>query len=154
MNTFYVQTESLSHVGVLRRSGRYPWGSGKRPFQSGGGPKTSSKKQKKETEHVQNLEENEKEKLIKEGNATEVLKYRSQLSNQELQDALIRIRLTSDLERYSRSELKRSMNKVDDIMKGVQITTNWIKIGTDTYNTLAKIYNSTEEGKKKPLTIV
>ena len=26
---------SLSHIGVARRSGRYPWGSGEDPFQSG-----------------------------------------------------------------------------------------------------------------------
>lgn len=28
----------LYHYGVKRKSGRYPWGSGKRPFQSSGGP--------------------------------------------------------------------------------------------------------------------
>lgn len=27
-------TKELSHIGILRRSGRYPWGSGKRPYQS------------------------------------------------------------------------------------------------------------------------
>lgn len=30
----YQNTEALSHIGILRRSGRYKWGSGKRPYQS------------------------------------------------------------------------------------------------------------------------
>lgn len=165
MNTFYIQTESLSHIGVLRRSGRYPWGSGKRPFQSGGGPKEIKKKKAasskedalqkaRETRERNRAHEAEKQRALKEGNATDVLKFRSELSNQELQNALTRIELTSRLERYSQSELKASMNKIDSVMKGIQTTTNWIKIGTDTYNTLAKIYNTTEEGKKKPLTLV
>lgn len=167
MNTFYIQTESLCHIGILRRSGRYPWGSGKRPFQSGGGPGVSKKKQTKavdkkaealqkarETRERNRAHEAEKQRALKEGGATDVLKFKSELSNQELQNALTRIELTTRLERLSQSELKAAMNKVDDVMKGVQTTTNWIKIGTDTYNTLAKIYNSTEEGKKKPLTIV
>lgn len=29
-------SDELSHIGVKRRSGRYPWGSGKNPYQSGG----------------------------------------------------------------------------------------------------------------------
>lgn len=167
MNTFYIQTESLSHIGVLRRSGRYPWGSGKRPFQSGGGPTTSKKKQIKavdkkaeavqkarETRERNRAHEAEKQRAVKEGTAADVLKFKSELSNQELQNALTRIELTSRLERLSQSEMKATMSKIDEIMKGVQTTTNWVKIGTDTYNTLAKLYNATDEGKKKPLTLV
>lgn len=32
-----MDTNYLIHYGIPKRSGRYPWGSGKRPFQSGGG---------------------------------------------------------------------------------------------------------------------
>lgn len=31
----------IAHYGIKRKSGRYPWGSGKRPYQSGGGPSGS-----------------------------------------------------------------------------------------------------------------
>lgn len=162
MSTFYTQPpDVICHIGVLRRSGRYPWGSGKRPFQSGGGPASSKKTKKelaaekaKETRAKNKAHEEEKQRVLREGNATEVLGLKSELTTKEMSDALERIRITSQLESYSKKEVQSFMNKVDDVMQGVKTTTNWIKIGTDTYNTLAKLYNATDEGKKKPLTLV
>lgn len=162
MSTFYTQSpDVICHVGVLRRSGRYPWGSGKRPFQSGGGPTKTKKSTKelaaekaKETRAKNKAREEEKQRVLREGTATEVLGLKSELTTKEMSDALERIRITSQLESYSKKEVQSFMNKVDDVMQGVKTTTNWIKIGTDTYNTLAKLYNATDEGKKKPLTLV
>lgn len=168
MNTFYVQTEELCHVGVLRRSGRYPWGSGKRPFQSGGGPKESKKSKSKgnnttqvsaaqkasETRARNKAHEEEKQRVLREGTATEVLKFKSELSTKELNDALERIKITSQLDSYAQSEMKSFMNKVDEAVKDVQTVTNVVKTGSDLYNALAKIYNSTAEGKQKPLTLI
>lgn len=162
MSTFYTKPpDVICHVGVLRRSGRYPWGSGKRPFQSGGGPASSKKTKKelaaekaKETRAKNKAHEEEKQRVLREGNATEVLGLKSELTTKEMSDALERIRITSQLESYSKKEVQSFMNKVDDVMHGVKTATNWIKIGTDTYNTLAKLYNATDEGKKKPLTLV
>lgn len=164
MNTFYVQTESLSHVGVLRRSGRYPWGSGKRPFQSGGGPKNAKKKttsgkedalqKARETRERNRAHEAEKQRALKEGTAADVLKFKSELSTKEMQEALDRIRVTSQLNSYAESDMKKFMNKVEEATKGVQTITNVIKTGSDLYNAVAKLYNSTEEGKQKPLTLI
>lgn len=162
MSTFYTQSpDVICHVGVLRRSGRYPWGSGKRPFQSGGGP-TNTKKSKKQlaaekakaTRAKNKAHEEEKQRVLREGNATEVLQFKSELTTKEMEDALKRIDVVSQLESFSKKEIKTYMNKIDDAMQGVKTATNWIKIGTDTYNTLAKLYNATEEGQKKPLTII
>lgn len=162
MSTFYTEPpDIICHIGVLRRSGRYPWGSGKRPFQSGGGSASSKKTKKelaaekaKETRAKNKAREEEKQRVLREGTATEVLGLKSELTTKEMSDALERIRITSQLESYSKKEVQSFMNKVDDVMQGVKTTTNWIKIGTDTYNTLAKLYNATDEGKKKPLTII
>ena len=167
MNTFYVQTESLSHIGVLRRSGRYPWGSGKRPFQSGGGPNASKKKQTKavdkkseavqkakETRARNKAHEEEKQRALKEGTAADVLKFKSELTTKEMQEALDRIRVTTQLASYAESDMKKFMNTVEDATKGVQTITNVIKTGSDLYNSVAKHYNATEEGKKKPLTLI
>lgn len=156
MNTFYIQTESLSHVGVLRRSGRYPWGSGKRPFQSGGGPKVS-KKEKKKAEEIQKERENheeEKKRALKEGRAADVLKFKSELSTQQLEDALARIKVTSELNSYAKKDMKTFMDVLSEVSKDTKTITNVIKNGSELYNTMAKIYNSTEEGKKKPLTLI
>lgn len=42
-------TNELMHFGIKHRSGRYPWGSGERPYQSGGGgfAKSNKKLQRK-----------------------------------------------------------------------------------------------------------
>lgn len=40
----------LYHYGIKRRSGRYPWGSGDRPYQSTGGPISKVKKKIQESD--------------------------------------------------------------------------------------------------------
>lgn len=174
MNEFYY----LSHGGP--GSGRYPLGSGDRPYQKfegsrrkGGGisgyiksrkeKKAEAKQQKARNEELRTRMEEEqkkrqhdadKERVLREGSATEVMKYQGELTNQELQNAFTRLNLESQLNRLSQQEMKTAMDKVDNIMKTVKTGTEWAKIGTDTYNTFAAIYNATPEGQKKPLTLV
>lgn len=162
----------LYHEGVKRRSGRYPWGSGARPYQSM--ERNSSrrhtslvsyvkgrKEQKRLEEAKQKAREAaeekrrhdaDKERVLREGSATEVLKYRGELTNQELQNAVSRLNLEASLTKISEKEAKQMMDRIDSVMQNVKTVTNWTKIGTDTYNTIVDIYNITEEGKKNPLT--
>lgn len=174
MNNLYY----LSHGGP--GSGRYPWGSGDRPYQrlegSGQRPRgisgyIRSRKMKKEEERQQKernqelrnrLEEEQrkrqhdvdKERVLREGTAAEVMKYQGELSNQELQNAFTRLNLEAQIKNLSEKEAKSAMDKVDKIMKNVRTGTEWAKIGTETYNTIAAIYNATPEGRKSPLTLV
>lgn len=174
MNNLYY----LSHGGP--GSGRYPWGSGDRPYQrlegSGQRPRgisgyIRSRKMKKEEERQQKernqelrnrLEEEQrkrqhdvdKERVLREGTAAEVMKYQGELSNQELQNAFTRLNLEAQIKTLSEKEAKSAMDKVDKIMKNVRTGTEWAKIGTETYNTIAAIYNATPEGRKSPLTLV
>lgn len=151
----------LYHFGIPRRSGRYPWGSGNRPFQSGGGP--MSKRQAKKAEKLRSKEvskmtpeerEADKQRVLKTGTASEILRYKGELTNQEMQQAVTRLNLESQLNSLSSKDIESGMQKIDKVMKGVKTGTEWVKIGTDTWNTLARIYNSTEEGQKNPLTII
>ena len=96
----------------------------------------------------------DKERVLREGTATEVLKYQGELTNQELQNAVNRLNLESSLRGLSQREMKSAMDRVDEIMKTIKTGTEWAKIGTDTYNTFAAIYNATPEGQSKPLTLV
>lgn len=96
----------------------------------------------------------DKERVLREGTATEVLRYQGELTNQELQNAVTRLNLESSLKGLSQREMKSAMDKVDGIMKTIKTGTEWAKIGTDTYNTFAAIYNATPEGQSKPLTLV
>nr|DAF83563.1 MAG TPA: RNA dependent RNA polymerase [Caudoviricetes sp.] len=166
-------TNEIFHYGKPRRSGRYPWGSGSRPFQSYKGISGYIRKKKQEkADAAEQRERNEqlriameeeqkkrhhdadKERVLRKGTATEVLKYQGELTNQELQNAVNRLTLESNLRNLSQKETKSAIDKVDEIMKTVKTGTEWAKIGTDTYNTLAAIYNATPEGQRKPLTLV
>lgn len=156
-----MQQNELIHFGIPRRSGRYPWGSGARPFQSGGGPisKRQSKKSEKtrakqEAKMTPEEREAEKQRVLKTGSASEILRYKGELSNQEMQQAVTRLNLEAQLSNLSAKEIESGMQKIDKVMKGVKTGTEWVKIGTDTYNTFAKLYNATEEGQKNPLTLV
>lgn len=180
----------LIHYGIPRRSGRYPYGSGNRPFQSSGGKvgflkrnktavkvksESSEKKlfwkgQKKKEAPTNKIADNlqrardaveekrnyeaEKERAIKEGSASDVMKFKGDLTNQQLQDALTRIRLENQLSDISNKEIKRGMDKIDQVMKDIQTISNWGKIGTDTWNLLASVYNSTPEGQQNPWPII
>lgn len=174
MNEFYY----LAHGGP--GSGRYPLGSGDRPYQkyegSRGGSsgisgyirsvkakkeekkmaKATKEAQKKEAEEAERkrILEADKERVLRSGKASEVMRYQGLLTNQELQNAFTRLNLESQIGRLSQAEVKSSMDKIDNIMKTVKTGTEWAKIGTDTYNTIAAIYNATPEGQKKPLTLV
>lgn len=168
----------LAHGGP--GSGRYPLGSGDRPYQkfegsrkkSGGisgyiksrkAKKAETLEQKKKSEQLKKQAEEEqkkreldadKERVLKRGTASEVMRYQGELSNQELQSAFTRLNLESQLRNLSQREMKSNMDKIDSIMKNVKTVTGWTKIGTDSYNAIAAIYNATPEGKKKPLTLV
>lgn len=167
-----VYANELYHYGVQGRSGRYPWGSGARPNQRLEKPKgrtslANSIKQKKEEKRKRSMLEEakrkveeqkrldaDKQRVLKEGSATEVMKYKGQLTNKELQDAVQRINLENQLSRYASAEIKSNMDKLDAVVNNVKTVTNWTKAGIETYNTLAKIYNATEEGQKNPWPMV
>lgn len=164
----YFKMNELYHYGIPRRSGRYPWGSGDRPFQSSGGSagpkKKSNWKLKREQraaakEYKRQLEAAEakrkhdadKERVLRSGTATEVMRYQGELTNKELQEVATRLDWESKIHSYSRKEIETAMDKMDSVMKNVGKINNWVNIGTDSYNILASIYNATTEGKKNPL---
>lgn len=171
MNEFYY----LSHGGP--GSGRYPLGSGERPYQKFEKSRTRrssslssfvKKRREKKVEEEKNKQkkvaeeaaerkrqhDEDKERVLRQGSASEVLKYKGELTNQELQNAVSRIRLENDLKSMSSAEIKTNVEKFDKIMKNVKTGTDWIRTATDAYNTLAAIYNATPEGQKKPLSYV
>lgn len=100
--------EELYHIGVKRRSGRYPWGSGKEPYQSNPAmAKKTATKKKPETfwekrRKAQVAKQREKAKAAKakaekEAKAKEAAKPATQkvkeMSDEELVKAIDRLRL-------------------------------------------------------------
>lgn len=173
MNELYY----ISHGGP--GSGRYPLGSGDRPYQkfekgrSGGGiagyirsrkakklesdlekrNKAEAEKRAKEQEKLRQLNE-DRERLLRSGKASDVLKYQGMWTNAELGTVVSRLNYEKSLKEYSQSEIQSNMAKIDKIMNNLKTVNNWASIGTDTYNMMASIYNATPQGKDKPLTMV
>lgn len=171
MNDYYY----LAHGGP--GSGRYPLGSGDRPYQkfegsgrrSSGGisgyirarrakkqeaEKIKQMKEKKAAEEAKRRHDADKEKVLRSGKASDVLKYQGELTNQELRDVITRLDFESNLRARSLKETTTALDKIDKIMQTVKTGTEWAQIGTKAYNTFASIYNATDDGKKKPLAIV
>lgn len=149
-----VYHDDLLHFGIKRRSGRYPYGSGNRPFQGEGNKRSSllkrrkeEKLQKQQTRKINPADikktfqsEEEKKRLLKTASsATEILQYRDELTNAELQNALNRIKTTRDLRDISKKEVDAAWDAVDDAMKKVGKVKNWARTGIDSYGVIAEI---------------
>ena len=83
-----------------------------------------------------------KEKVLNSGSATDVLKYRGKLTNQELQNAVTRLNLEKQLSDISAKEVKSGMDKVNSVMNKVEKATEAAEKGIKAYNTVAKVTNS------------
>lgn len=173
-----IENSYLIHGGP--GSGRYPWGSGDRPYQRLEGSRRRSnsiteyiksrkakkneerqKKEKAEKQRRQNeLEkerqrlENDKERVLKAGTASEVMKYQGKLTNQELQSAFTRLNLESQLQRLSNNEKQSALDSLKKIQAYTNVGSSLAKDGIELWNSFVSIYNSTPEGKKNPLTSV
>lgn len=163
MNNIYY----LSHGGP--GSGRYPLGSGERPYQkfegsrrnksglSGYIAKKREEKQRAEAikkRTIQDLMEKDKDRVLRSGRASEVAKYKGQLSRQELQEVYNRLNLEKQIDRMSSTELLDNQRLVNNVISNIKLTTEWIAAGAVSYNTLASIYNAAVSNKDKKLPVL
>lgn len=167
MNNIYY----LSHGGP--GSGRYPLGSGNRPYQKFEGSRRTSRgiisyiKNKKaeksrietqkriieEEKEAKRLEEN-KERVLRSGTASEVMQYKGKIPNNELQEAVNRLRLENQLSSYAEQEVKSALDNLKKLQTYTNVGSSLAKDGIELYNSLASIYNATERGREKPLTLI
>ena len=134
----------LYHYGIKRRSGRYPWGSGERPYQgdniSASKRKSSAKKALTKSVSKEEYEE-AKQKAIKSGKASEVAKFKDDLSNKEFNDALNRIQMEEKLSSYSEKEAYKGYYAIDRAMSKVGRVVGWTATGTAAVALAKKAYN-------------
>lgn len=96
--------------------------------------------------------EKEKAEALREGNATEVMKYVNDLSVQEIQNAVQRIQWTNQLSALSEKERKTAMDKVDRVMKDVKKTNDWVSTSLSVYKNskeIAKIIDDISKAAEK-----
>lgn len=96
----------------------------------------------------------DKDRVLKSGSATEAMRYKGKLTNQELQGVVTRLNLEAQLGKLSAAEKRSKFEKMDQVVRNVKTATDWAKTGTEAYNTIAKVYNSTDEGRRRPMRII
>lgn len=154
----------LAHGGP--GSGRYPLGSGDRPYQKFEGSRrknsgisgyiSSRKKEKQKALEIQRkqLEEKhiaDKEKVLKSGSARDVSKYSGELSKQELQDVYNRLNLEKKINEMGSTELLNNQKLINGVINNIKTTSEWVATGAISYNILASTYNSLIKDKNKKL---
>lgn len=173
MNDFYY----IAHGGP--GSGRYPLGSGDRPYQKfeksrkrrgilgyikeKKQQKAEQKQAKKANEAAKKRAEVERQrqeheanraKVIRAGSATDIRKYQGELSNNEYENIIKRLDYEKQIRQLSAAETKTAVEKVNKFANTMSNVNKWTSTGIDSYNLFASIYNVTESGQKNPLKIV
>lgn len=136
-------TKELYHYGMPRRSGRYPWGSGQRPYQDDEGKYFKTK------DTVMT-----KEEAVKRGSASDVAKYFNDLDKSELQEALTRLNMEARISDISKKEMVTMMDKIKSASD--KLATAGAALGGTiaVYNNIVGIYNATPQGRRDPLPFI
>lgn len=100
--------------------------------------------------------EKNKEKILRSNKAKDVLSNQARLTNQELQEAVNRLNLNSQLSQYEvKQRPATNWEKIDKVIRGpVKDMVDWTDIGIRAWNDLAKMYNVTPQGQKEKLPVI
>lgn len=90
-----------------------------------------------------------KQKALKSGKASDIMKFRGDLTNKEMQDAINRIDLEKKLSGMSASEKKSAFDRIDKIVKRADQVNSWIDSGSKYYKTYKNLMNAGLEDAKK-----
>lgn len=165
----------LEHEGVQGRSGRYPLGSGERPYQRLERAKRKGffarrkeekerkailEKKKKEVEERRKAEEEkakllaEKERILRIGTASEIKKILPELTNKELSDAVDRIKWMDTLDNQIEKEKKKAggtstFDQFDNLMKRLDKINNWGSIGLNSYRNVQQLQSMLDSSMRR-----
>lgn len=168
----------LAHIGVKGRSGRYPLGSGKNPYQrTGGSPRGKSKKggkgflgmfkkkqspqelKKREEEKKKQEEETveaKKKRILDSGSAKDLYENSDLFTSKELNDAYQRMVLKKNIQNMIPEEVDKGKQFVDKTAKLNEkissllgSTSKAINSGTQLYESVQKVKNLFDDKKEK-----
>lgn len=108
--------------------------------------KAAEKRQaeQREAEEKRKAEEfaKEKEKILRSGDPKQILEYKDNLTDQEIQSALNRIRNEQDIKTYAKQSEKTGFDKINSFMSKAEKAYNWAQTGVKWYNVTASLYNT------------
>lgn len=90
-----------------------------------------------------------KSKAITSGKAKEVSKYKAHMTNKELQDAVQRLNLESQLNKYTKEQTKSATDKIDDLFKTGKKIADWADTGVKIYESINKLVGSGEGNRRR-----
>ena len=84
----------------------------------------------------------QKEEILRSGDPKTIMKYRKQLTDNEIQSALNRVRNEQAFNQMIADSQKSGFDKIDNVMKRAGQVTDWGKKAKDGYNLIAEVYNT------------
>ena len=100
------------------------------------------RKQKAEEKKRQDEFAKKKEEILRSGDPKTIMKYRKQLTDNEIQSALNRVRNEQAFNQMIAESQKNGFDKIDSVMKRAGQITDWGKKAKDGYNLVAEVYNA------------
>lgn len=133
-----MENNSLQHHGIKGMR----WGI--RRFQRKDGSLTSAGKKRYGDAPEETKEEYEarKQKALTSGSATDVLKFKGDLTPQEMQSAINRIRWEQDMQGLSNKEIAAGKKTADQFFNKVEKATGYANSTIKAWNTVANVVNA------------
>lgn len=106
----------------------------------------------KKAEEQRQAEEFEKKKaeILRSGDASLIVQNKERFTDQEIQNALNRIRNENEIKSYVQKKEKSGFDKIDSMMNKTAKVMDWAVVGMGAYNITADLYNTflADEGAK------
>lgn len=146
-----MDNNELYHFGIKGMK----WGIRRTPIQLG--HKTKNKNQRKNDKQALNKKariDKKKREVLKSRSAKELYKYANLFDTRELQEAYNRLQLERNIQNLVPKEVKKGQNFTQKVIKSGRTVSDLLDTGTKLYNNVAKIYNSTENGRANPIPLI